>query len=48
MAQALPPLCQLLLTNASLPLLSAADEEAVRNCQAYLLFYSQRRLLEQR
>lgn len=26
----------------------AADEEAVRNCQAYMLFYSQRRLLEAR
>ena len=24
------------------------DEEAVRNCQAYLLFYSQRQLLGQR
>ncbi|KAL4452770.1 hypothetical protein ABPG75_008432 [Micractinium tetrahymenae] len=27
---------------------TAADEEAVRNCQAYMLFYSQRRLLEAR
>lgn len=27
---------------------AAADEEAVRNCQAYMLFYSQRRLLEGR
>ncbi|KAL4420926.1 hypothetical protein ABPG77_001409 [Micractinium sp. CCAP 211/92] len=27
---------------------TAADEEAVRNCQAYMLFYSQRRLLEVR
>jgi hypothetical protein len=25
---------------------AAADEEAVRNCQAYMLFYAQRGLLE--
>lgn len=37
------PTCPLPLPNSG-----AADEEAVRNSQAYMLFYSQKQLLEAR